>query len=390
MNELSIDYGTLSLHKYQEQLCGDFVEINSHQSNSVVMVLSDGLGSGVKANILATLSSKMIATMIAQGLSLKDAVESVAETLPICKVRGIAYSTFTVIHIVNQKRIEIMNFDNPLPIFIRNGKEYPLKYKTTKIDNREIQVTKIDMQENDVLFALSDGCVHAGVGAELNYGWLREHIVSFIESMYLSDYSAKAFASLIVNECNMLYQQKPGDDTTVLAIKIKKRHVVNLFVGPPEHKEKDRTALDLFFSKRGIKIVCGGTTSQLVSKYLNEPLQVNVDYANPSIPPSASIKGIDLVTEGIITLTRVSEYADEYLKDSQAFKTWTTQKDSVSKLCQHLFEDATNINFFVGKAINPAHQNPNLPIDFSLKMHVIDTLSQKLKDMGKYIKTIYF
>ena len=182
----------------------------------------------------------------------------------------------------------------------------------------------------------------------------------------------------------------PGDDTTVCCVKIRERKQVNLLVGPPSNKEDDNRMLTLFFGKEGKHIVCGGTTSQIVSKFLRRPIDLSIDYVDLGIPPTAKIEGVDLVTEGVITLAKVLEYANSYLVDNDKYMEWSYQPDGASSISRLLFEEATDINFFVGRAVNPAHQNPSLPINFNVKMRLVDELTIALKKMGKRIKVSYF
>ena len=124
MNNLCADIGYKSINHYGEQLCGDHVDVIEQNENSTVIVLADGLGSGVKASILSTLTSKIISTMVAEGLSVEECVKTIAATLPICSVRGVAYSTFTIIHLINNNTAELIQYDNPKIIFLRDGKNY--------------------------------------------------------------------------------------------------------------------------------------------------------------------------------------------------------------------------------------------------------------------------
>ena len=148
--------------------------------------------------------------------------------------------------------------------------------------------------------------------------------------------------------------------------------------------------MSLFFSKEGKHIVCGGTTSSIVSKYLRKPIHASLNFEHSDIPPIAKIEGVDLVTEGVITVNRVLEYAKDYLGDNEMYSHWNFKKDGASLICQLLFEEATDINFYVGRAINPAHQNPDLPINFNIKMNLVEELSKCLRMMGKRIKVSYF
>lgn len=390
MNNLCTDIAYNSVIKHGEQLCGDKVELIEQRDNSYVMVLADGLGSGVKANILATLTSKIISTMMANNLSIEDCVETIALTLPVCNVRQIAYSTFTIIRVVDSEEAEIIQYDNPQVIILRDGKSIDYPKTVTEIEGKTIFKSKIKLQENDVFIAMSDGAIYAGVGKTMNFGWQRDNIVAFMEQMYDPEYTAKSLCNLLLDECNRLYGGEPGDDTTIGAIKIRKRAQVNVLFGPPSNPDDAEKMNSLFFSKGGKHIVCGGTTSSLAAKYLNKPINTSIDYLDPEIPPTATIEGVDLVTEGVITMSKVLEYAKHYLESNDLYSDWSFKKDGASQISRMLFEQATDINFFVGRAINPAHQNPNLPISFNIKMQIVEELSECLKKMGKRIKVSYF
>ncbi|NLV85949.1 MAG: SpoIIE family protein phosphatase [Clostridiales bacterium] len=390
MNDLCADIGYNSLNKFGEELCGDHVEVIEHGDDSMVVVLADGMGSGVKACILSTLTSKIISTMMAAGMSIEDCVETIAQTLPVCSVRGVAYSTFTIIHIVNGREAEIIQYDNPQVIMLREGKNLPYETEALDLAGKHILKSRIRIQEGDIFVALSDGAPHAGIGVTLNLGWKRENIIDFLETYSHVGFTAKTLTTLLLDECYSLYGGKPGDDTTVCALKIRKREPLNLVIGPPSNPADCNKMMSLFFSKEGKHVVCGGTTSGIAAEFLGKQLLPSLDYYDKDIPPTAEIEGVDLTTEGVITINRVLDYAQDYLNENDSYKQWSSKKDGASRLARLLFEEATDINFFVGTAINPAHQNPNLPISFNIKMRLVDQLSECLKKMGKKIKVSYF
>lgn len=390
MNNLYTEIGYQSLNKYGEELCGDHIELVRQDEDSMVMVLADGLGSGVKASILSTLTSKIISTMIAQSMNLEECVLTVAETLPVCEVRKVAYSTFTIIRIVNNKEAEIIQYDNPHVILLRKGKSVPMPKTAIEIEEKTIYKSKIRIHEDDSFIVMSDGAVHAGVGKSLNFAWQRNDIIAFMEKIYNPEFTAKTLTTLLLDKCNRLYDGKPGDDTTVCVIKIRQRKPVNLLIGPPANSEDVSKMMTLFFSKEGKHIVCGGTTSRLAAEFLHKSLDPALDYLDPEIPPTAKIEDVDLVTEGVITINKVLFYAQNYLEDNASYSDWSYKKDGASLISRLLFEEATDINFYVGKAVNPSHQNSDLPIGFSIKMRLVKELSECLKKMGKKIKVSYF
>lgn len=390
MNNLCADIGYQSLNKWGESLCGDHIDIVSVNDTSQVIVLADGLGSGVKASILSTLTAKMISTMAVSDLDLEDIVRTVAETLPVCSVRGLAYSTFTIVKIINNKEAFIIEYDNPRVIFFRNNQQKEIPFTSIQIDDKVIHQSHIYLEENDTLFVYSDGALYAGVGKRLNFGWQRGDIIEFLKLYCPQGFTANTLATMLTQECNRLYEGKPGDDTTVCTIKIRQREPLNILVGPPSNPDDDKRMLSLFFSKAGKTIVCGGTTSKIVGEYLNKPVVPKLTYMDPQIPPTATIDGVDLVTEGVITINQVLCYVQDYLKDNTSYEQWSYQKDGASEMTRMLLEDSTDINFYVGKAVNPAHQNPELPIQFNIKMRLVEQLAECLKSMGKKIKISYF
>lgn len=390
MNNLCVDIGYKSINHEGEQLCGDHVDVIEHGENSTVIVLADGLGSGVKACILSTLTSRIISTMLAEGLSLEECVSTIAATLPICSVRGVAYSTFTILHFIENETVEIIQYDNPDVIFIRNGEIFHYPKQELNIDNKKILKSVIKLQENDCMVAMSDGCPHAGIGRAFNFGWKWEDIADFMKTVYIAGHTAKNLATMLVDECNKRYGKRPGDDATVCVVKVRKREPMNVLFGPPRNRDDCDRMMSLFFSKEGKHIICGGTTASIAAKYLGKEVKTSLNFESADIPPVAEIEGVDLVTEGVITMSRVIEYAKDALGKNELYEHWAFKRDGASMICRMLFEEATDINFFVGRAVNPAHQNPDLPITFNIKMNLVEELSACLRQMGKRVKVCYF
>ena len=390
MNNLCADIGYKSINHYGEELCGDHVDIVEENENSTVIVLADGLGSGVKASILSTLTSKIISTMISASLPIEECVETIAATLPICSVRGVAYSTFTIIHIQNNETADIIQYDNPMVIVLRDYENYDYPKTEMNIGGKKIYKTTLKLQENDIFIAMSDGCPHAGMGGKYNFGWKRDEIIEYMKVVAVGGYTAKNMSTILVDECDNLYDKKAGDDTTACVVKIRKREPMNMLFGPPSNRDDCDRMMSLFFSKEGKHIICGGTTSSIAARYLGKPLMASLNFEHSDLPPIAELEGVDLVTEGVITVNRVLEYARDYLNENELYERWNFGRDGASLICRLLFEEATDINFYVGKAINPAHQNPDLPINFSIKMNLVTELSACLQKMGKRIKVSYF
>lgn len=390
-NELCADIGYKSINHYGEQLCGDHVDVVEQEDGSVVIVLADGLGSGVKASILSTLTSKIISTMMAEGLSLEECVSTIADTLPVCSERGVAYSTFTIIHLIRNQTAELIQYDNPLMIMIRDGKIFDYPKTEISVKGKIIYRSSIRLQEHDIFIAMSDGCPHAGIGLSYNFGWKLEDIAHFMADMSVTGYTAKVLCTMLVDECYKLYGEKPGDDATACVVKIRDRKPMNILFGPPSNRDDSNRMMGLFFSKEGKHIICGGTTATIAAEWLHKPLITKINYIKDStVPPVGELEGVDLVTEGVVTMSKVLNYAQDYLMGNESYEQWNLGHDGAARICQLLFDESTDINFFVGRAMNPAHQNPDLPLNFSIKMNIADNLAECLKKMGKRVKVNYF
>ncbi len=379
-----------SLNKYNEELCGDKVEI-IRDKNSVIVVLADGLGSGVKANILATLTSKIIGTMLSNGLSIDEAVETIANTLPVCQERGIAYSTFSILQIVDSGEGYLAEFDNPSVFKLRKGTASAVKTQAREISGKLVKEGRFTVNPDDTFIMVSDGVVHAGIGQTLNLGWQWDNINEYIQRTSKTENSARGITKLLLTVCDNLYANRPGDDTTVVTVKVKKPVSLSVMVGPPVEAAEDKQVVDSFVKREGKKVVCGGTTSQIVARELGREIITNFNYFNPAIPPTAEIKGISLTTEGVLTLRKALDSikacagSESTVKDFQNLN----KKDGASRLAKVLLEESTNIHFMVGRAMNPAHQNPEFPLNLGLKLKLVEEMAGYLRSLGKQVTIEY-
>lgn len=378
-----MEFSTASLNKYGEELCGDTVDFLSEE-DGFIAVLSDGLGSGVKANILSTLTSKIAMTMLKEGLPIEEVVDTIIHTLPICSVRKLAYSTFSIIK-VNQKGIAyIVEFDNPSVFFIRQGKLSQIQKHEKVINGRCIYESHFKLEEQDTLIFVSDGVIHAGAGQVLNLGWSWNEVAQYLQSLPIEEWSAKKITSSLLGVCEDLYIERPGDDTTVATIKAIWPKVAVLFSGPPSNQAKDDEVVEKLLHTQGKKIICGGTAANIVSRVTGRKITTSFDMIDPRIPPIGYIQGIDLVTEGVLTLQGAVEILEK-VRDSTDIS-FLEAKDGASMLAKLLFEECTHIHMLVGRAINPAHQNPDFPQALSIKLNILHKLEKILVELGKIVQ----
>ena len=386
-----IDVAWKSLNKKGEELCGDKV-VTVRTADSTIAVLADGLGSGVKANILATLTSTICATMGREGASVADVVSTIVNTLPVCSVRKVAYATFSILEIKDSGEGYLAEFDNPFCIYIRDGQRMEFKCEYNEYSGKGVYETRFQALPGDVITIVSDGVIYAGVGESLNFGWTWEHVVKWLLNATALDMSAPRLAAALSDTVNDLYMKKPGDDSTVLVAEVTPHRVVNMLAGPPKEKADDERMVRDYMRSQGKKVICGGTSANIVARVLNRKIRTSLTYSDPSIPPIGFIEGVDLVTEGVLTLTRTLDILQEYCeKDADSYYFHRIDEENgAAMLARLLLEDCTHLKLFIGTAINPAHQNPNLPADLSIKLKLIDRLAELMVRLGKRVdKTFY-
>ena len=375
---LHAEVNVAQLCKNGEELCGDNVQV-TRTADSVIVVVSDGLGSGVKANILATLTTKIASSMLARGADLDDVVETIAQTLPVCRERKIAYSTLQILRIDHNGNATLVEFDSPRTLLSRAGHVMPFPAQSRTIGGKTVLAGQFELRENDWVVLVSDGVIHAGIGGLLPLGLGWNGIADrFSEDVTKAKDTADLCSSLI-NCCEGYYLGKPGDDTTVVAVKIRNPRRINLMMGPPASPDHDATVVRSFLAAPGQKIVSGGTTATLVSRILGKPLKVSLEYHDPTIPPIAHLEGIDLVTEGVLTLNA----AADRLRSVTDLKRSSRQDGAT--LAARLLLEGDHIHIWAGGAVNPAHQNPLLPSAMNIKMQVLARLRTQLESLGKIV-----
>ncbi len=389
---VSIDVAWKSLNKHEEELCGDKVEILKTK-DSEILILADGMGSGVKANILATLTSKILGTMLYEGADIESCVETIAKTLPICKVRKVAYATFSILQIFHSGEAYLAEFDNPSCVFIRDGKIVKYPYEVREISGKKVHEYRFQVKKNDCFVLMSDGVIYAGAGSILNLqGWTWEAMAEYTLKCTKKTLSASRLAVMLSQACDELYEEKPGDDTTVAVARVIDRRVVNIFTGPPKAKEDDEKLMHEFMHTEGKKVIAGGTSANIAARVLGREIVTKVDSRNPDVPPMAALEGIDLVTEGVLTLGKCLKLLKKYANDEfdEEFFDELDQNNGASLLAKLLIEECTELNLFVGTAVNDAHKESELNFDLSMRQNLVDQLIRVSKEMGRTVTVKYY
>lgn len=373
---LYFEWGIRQVNKHSEELCGDSVVVSRH-SDSVTLALSDGLGSGVKANILATLTTRIATHMLENGLPLDEVVKTLSETLPVCQVRKLAYSTFAIAQFFSEIPARVVVFDSPPAIHLRKRKIQPVACEERCIDGKTIQEYVLDLAIGDWVVFVSDGVLNAGIGGVYPLGWGWDQVAHFLEQHTHPDLSAQDVADKVVETVNELSVEASGDDVSVVVVKARKKLVATLLTGPPRDRSGDERLVSRLAARAGQIAVCGGTTAKIVARYLGQPLEVDLKSMTTDVPPKARVKGIDLVTEGILTLTHLNElFQSGATKETVKFRT-----DGASDLLRLLLS-VDQVHFIVGEAVNSAHQNPDLPHHLGIRLVVVREMADELRKRG--------
>lgn len=379
-----IDIDFAQQKKHNQNAYGDYFS-SKRVPGRLIAVLSDGLGSGIKANILSCMTATMLLKFIEAGANIQKACEVVMNSLPVCKIRKISYSTFSALDCHDDGTVQIVEEGNPQFVWVRNNKEIlnPQAQTITSntFSNRHMQFYNIKLKKNDRLIFCSDGVTQSGLGSpNLRLGLRREGLIEFILKKLEGkpDISSRELSKLIVDfACRTEVDKKAKDDISAVAIYCRNPRKSIVFTGPPYHTDKDNQYAELFKNFNGKKAICGGTTANVISRELNIPVNTRISLTSGSLPQPMEMKGIDLVTEGILTLTRTSEYLE-------APET-VANNDAAGQLVK-FFLDSDCIDFMVGAKINQAHYDPSLPVEIEIRKNIIKKISKLLEE--KFIKKV--
>lgn len=379
-----IDIDCAQIKKFGQNAFGDyFVSKRSDNQERVLAVLSDGLGSGIKANILSCMTATMLIRFIEEDIPIKKAAQIIMDSLPVCQIRKISYATFSAIDCRNDGNVWVVEEGNPSFILMRKNEEIVLDYKeftSPKFPDRHLRLYQFKAEVGDRIIFCSDGVTQAGIGTK-NYplGLQKKGILEALKS-YLKIYTNISSTDLskwvIEKALSVEEEEHAGDDISCSVLYFRNPRKAMIFTGPPYNRMKDREYCMSFGCFAGKKAICGGTTANMIARELKLDIN-NVDHPDcGDLPPIAQMDGIDLVTEGILTLTR----AADYLEREELY-----HKDAAGLLVNFLLESDI-IEFMVGAMLNQAHYDPSLPIEIEVRRTVIKKIKALLEN--KYFKQV--
>lgn len=384
-NSLFIEISKEQKQKNGEDCFGDTVYTKKiPEEQRIISVLSDGLGSGVKANILSSMTTRMAMKFVESNMELLRSSEVMMDALPICQVRRISYATFSIVDSELEGKTRIIEMDNPPFIFIRDGKELKVKSRelsSIKWKDRTISVSQVTTQPEDRIILMSDGVSQAGLGnPKYPLGWQRQGCVNFAlkqvkKNPYISAYD---LAHAIVDEAlDKEVEKKAGDDISCVVLYFRKPRKLLVLTGPPFDEDKDKEISELVSLYDGKTAVCGGTTANIIERELCLKCEIDKSSFDENIPMSSLMDGIDLVTEGILTLTEVYRMLKEGIDKN---------KNNAAVRLANLLLDSDRIDFVVGTKINIAHQDPSLPMELEIRRNIVKKIFRQLQD--NYFKEI--
>lgn len=379
-----IDVDCSQLKKYNQNAFGDyFVSKRYPDEGRLIAVLSDGLGSGIKANILSCMTATMLLKFVEAEVNIKKAAEIIMNSLPVCKVRKISYSTFSAIDCDDDGNVKIVEEGNPDFVWIRGNEVMTPEFQevvSKEFKNRKMKTYKFRVQQEDRLIFCSDGVTQSGLGGtRLKLGLRREGLIEILKEKLQQNgkISSTELSKYVVNQArNIEVDKNPKDDVSACVLYFRKPRQSLIFTGPPYHQEKDPEYSRIFDEFDGKKAICGGTTANLVSRELARPVKTENAISIGKLPSCSFMEGADLITEGILTLTKTLEYLESG---------WDGEENAGVKLVKFLL-DSDCINFMVGAKLNQAHYDPNLPIEIEIRKNIIKKMAKVLED--KYFKKV--
>lgn len=382
---IEIDY--FQKNKGEHVVCGDcFMSKKLKEEGRIISVLSDGLGSGIKASVLSTMTASMAVNFTAMNEDIVAASLSIIKTLPMDMLRRISYSTFCICDIDYFGNAKIVEYETPSFCLYRGGMFINVAKEKIPVDRDDIEdtflwISEFKLQKEDRVVFFSDGVTQSGIGgSEMPFGWM-DGVKDYIarEISRLPYISAADLAKNIVLESVRNDKYIVKDDISCCVVYVRKPRNLLICTGPPFDEKNDKYLSKQLQEFQGAKIICGGTTAQIISREWGKRLEPTMDIVDKELPPISKMEGVDLITEGILTLSKVESllftYEEEYFRPN-----------GPAELLVRYLLGSDKITFLVGTKINIAHQDPNLPIELEIRRNVIKKIKYLLET--KFLKDV--
>jgi hypothetical protein len=377
--ESFIDVDFCQQAKHGQVVTGDvFLSRKIKAEGRVISVLSDGLGSGVKAGVLANLTATMALRYTTAFVDVRRSAKTIMDTLPVCEKRKISYSTFTIVDLDEDGKTRVIEHGNPPLTLFRGQSPIPIERASLTLEtwkDRVIHYSEFDTQLGDRIVFYSDGVSQSGLGRiGLPLGWGSACVTNFLQRQVSMEHeiSSRELSHRLVAEALLNDGRAAKDDISCGVIYYRRPRELLVITGPPFNRDRDGELAEMVRTFDGRKVICGGTTAGIVSRLLGRNVTMNLALLDPDIPPPAIMDGVDLVTEGTVTLAKVAELLERGSAADAARKNPAT--DLISLMLQ-----SDIVQFVVGTRINEAHQDPNVPIELDLRRNIVRKIASLLE-----------
>ena len=372
----------------EARVCGDvFISKRIREEGRIIVVLSDGMGHGIKANMLGILTATLAVNFTLEHKSVQKITEIIMKTLPVDSVKQMNYSTFTIVEIDVEGEVSILEYENPKTLILRGANLHEPEWNCVVLEGekyagKEVLTTTFRPQKEDRIVFCTDGVTQSGLGSERHLmGWGLDNLQKFVGDCIREehDISAVKLGTKVINKANQNDNFHPLDDISCGVIYFRDPRKLMIFSGPPQDPANDTMFTGLLKQFEGKKIVCGATTGDMVAREWGEEVIDSKVRYDLELPPVSHMAGVDLITEGILTLSKVSELLKKYNNNYQP------GKGPADEIVRFIL-DSDEIHFLVGTNINVAHQDPTLPVELELRRTVVHRIARTLEE--KFLKEV--
>jgi hypothetical protein len=371
---------------HEARVCGDvFLSKRIKEEGRIIAVLSDGIGHGIKANLLATLASTLALKLTEEHRSVEELAGIIMNTLPVDNVKKTNYSTFTIVDIDAEGEVKILEYENPKTLVMHGSRFFEPSWNCIVLDKdksaiREVLTTSFTVQKEDRIIFCSDGIVQSGLGSDRYVmGWGIENLGELLAETVRDepDISATRLAAKVIDKANLNDGFLLKDDASCAVIYFREPRKLMICTGPPLDEKRDQEYARILADFEGKKIICGATTADLISREWKKPITDTNEFTDPELPPISHMEGVEFITEGILTLSKINEVLKKYNQD------YKLGKGAADEVVKRILE-SDEIHFITGTRVNEANQDPTLPIDLELRRTIVHRIVRVLDE--KFLK----
>jgi len=378
MSYQHIDIDFLQSSKKDTDPCGDTVWFKRTIYHTTI-ICADGIRSGVRAYIASQMNVARIAQLLESGMSLQEAFLSIVKSMSQWRDYTMPFTAFIVARILNDGTTTIFNYEMPSPILVIRNRASVLQSEPVLIDTGVASSAHCRLLEGDGLVLMSDGITQSGMETNYPNGWGSEGAQKYMSQQLTHGLSMFQSARKAFHQAKLNDGEFNGDDRTMLFAQSHAGKIVEVLTGPPLDENKDEEFVNRFWEAEGVKVICGATTADIVARYKFSQLRVEQNPVTLSTPPRYFIDGVDLVTEGAVTLNQVHNLLEEEDLDRDSDMSAAVDLAKILK-------SGDRIVFTVGQSLNPANKDIVFRKQGILQRNkIIPMIAAKLERMGKLV-----